>query len=732
MADERGIPAEVARAAWARYLDEGMTEGQRRFRESRAWFVAGVYWQPGDYDRAHMVREMVRMRDLGFTIVRYHSHMPAQTGPGEYDFTRTDDWFEAAAEAGLGVITGLPRDVQPETLERHGATVEEYAHGHLDTPGVLAALEATLAPFIERYRTHPALWCWHAFGEPRGGSEGLDAEYDRRRFPAWLEAEYGTVEALDAAWNMYPEKGRPIVESFEEVARLVDLGEPRPGQAEALVQAGPFGKRNYGANRDLLRYLADKGIVRARAVMATVRRLDPDHPVLTGSHQLFANQPYFRWDTPRWARAGDAFSTSIHLSWHFEPVGGEVDRPVCMQARMTRDYLKGGLTSAYETTGGAVQYSGGYGNAMTPGLMRRLLAAYLAAGNHALGFWTWNHRPGCWEVGEYGMTTLSGRIAAWTHEIGKAARGLRAYHEELWAADDETRVALLQNWDTDAVLLQEPEKVGLDAAPSRAFGGTKMQAVLARIGAARAFLNTHTPFVYLADDEVFEGLAAHYPALYVPHMRAASVELVEALRAYVEAGGRLVVDEEFAYLDPWGKMHPAGEGGPVEQLFGAWIDTRHDARTASVLLGDIEVEGFYGDLVPTEARVVARFDDGRPAISERRLGRGSAVLVAFDAARMCTRPGQGTVERLIARLVWDEARSGWDSDAPLAFRRRASKADHYWLLNDGPSRPAFLRVYDATYTCGRDLFDGAKVAVNGTMCVELPAESALWLRFERA
>ena len=73
-------------------------------------------------------------------------------------------------------------------------------------------------------------------------------------------------------------------------------------------------------------------------------------------------------------------TTSIHLSWHFESVAGEVDLPVYLQARATRDYFKAGFTSAFETTGGAVQFSGGYGNHMDVGLMRRL-CLHLAAGN---------------------------------------------------------------------------------------------------------------------------------------------------------------------------------------------------------------------------------------------------------------------------------------------------------------------------------------------------------------
>jgi beta-galactosidase len=296
----------------------------------------------------------------------------------------------------------------------------------------------------------------------------------------------------------------------------------------------------------------------------------------------------------------------------------------------------------------------------------------------------------------------------------------------------EPRAAILLNWDTDAILLQEPERHDLRDGPSPDFRGTKMQAVRARVGLARALINTRTPFAYLAESDLAAGLGPRYPALYAPHMRAVSRETIEALGRYARAGGRLIADVQFGFLDPWGKLHPAGEGGPVERVFGAWVDTQHDARTAGMALGTILIRGFWGDLVPTSARVIARFADGRPAITERQVGRGTAVLVAFDAARMCFEPGCEAVERLIASLVWGDARPSWESDAPMAFRLAAPKADHYFLLNDGPARPAFLKAYDHTYARGREVLDGGAVDVRGTIAVALPAESALWLRFEKA
>ncbi|MFP3938461.1 MAG: beta-galactosidase trimerization domain-containing protein, partial [Phycisphaerae bacterium] len=554
----------------------------------------------------------------------------------------------------------------------------------------------------------------------------LDNDYDRERFAEWLRRQYGSVEALDAAWNIYPEAGRLMVESFED-AWLV--AEP---DVDEKISGAHHAKYVYGAQRDKLRYIADKTIARSRALVSVIRKHDDEHPISVGSHQLFYNQAELAWDTAERARVADLHTTSIHLSWHFEQVAGEVDRPVYMQAKQTRDYFKGGWTSAYETTGGPVQYSGGYGVGMTAGLMRRMTLSYLAAGNVNIAFWTWNHRPGCWESGEYGMVSLSGRLTPWAKEAGKVASGMRRYHAELWEATAQPQVGLVQSWDTEAILTLEPQRHDLRDGPTPHSRGTATQAQRAYIGAARALINQHVPFEYVTTAELAEGIACVYPTLLVPHARALSVKTLEHLTEYVRKGGRLIADVQFAFLDCWGKCHRSGEGGPQERLFGAWVDAVHDARTSPMRLGDIDIQGFFGDLEVTDARVLARFDDGRAAITEHRLGRGSAVLVGLDAARMCHRPGCSRVEKLLANLAVGEVAPKWSCDAPMAFRLSAPGADHYFLLNDGPARPALLRTFDHQYSSGEDVLDQHPIDTEGTICIELPARSGIWARFEHA
>ncbi|MFW5818179.1 MAG: beta-galactosidase [Planctomycetota bacterium] len=698
---------------------------QRRMRQQRSSFVAVVYWQPGDYSVDVLRDEFKRMVELGYNAVRFHTADPEEIRPGRWDFRRPDEWFGAAEDAGIGVIWHVPW-IRPSRamLTRHGLTEDEFAMLWPDEESYRSAIAEHVTPLIERYRDHPATLAYGGPGEPAPASGNLDAEYDQLRFARWLEEKYGTIEALDAAWNLYPEKGKPIAESFDKAWEVL-----KGFDADPQISGVHRAKVNYGAGRDLLRYFADKMNARVCHLADHIRSIDDEHMVLLGSHQLHANQAQLRWHFPDWAAAGDVYISSIHPAWHFELAGGEIDRPVYMQAKLTNDYFKGGHTSAYETTGGAVQYSGGYPNAMSAGQMRRFMLSYLAAGNESIAFWTWNHRPGGWESGEYGMTTLSGKLTPWAVEGGQIARAIDRYKDEIWSADQEARVGIIEDWDTEAILCFEPERHDLQQGVGRFAKGTAMQASRARIGASRAMINAQVPFQYVTADEIRDGLGPVWPVLYAAHTRAMSDETIDALTEYVQRGGRLIADVQFGFQDCWGKVRPTGPGSRLEALFGAWVDVIHDTRTEPMQLGQASIEGFFGDVEATDARVLARFADGRAAITEQQIGKGAAVLIGFDAGRMCHTPGCGEIERLLAELVTVGAMPTWRCTAPMTFRLRAGKADHYFLLNDGSATPALLQVWDASYADGVDAVTGEPIDVSGTLAIDLPARSGRWIRF---
>jgi len=377
-----------------------------------------------------------------------------------------------------------------------------------------------------------------------------------------------------------------------------------------------------------------------------------------------------------------------------------------------------------------VQYSGGYGNAMTPGLMRRLTLNYLAAGNQGIAFWTWNHRNGGWEVGEYGLVSLDNQLTPWAIEAGKVSKAMKKYAAELWEANNRPKVGILQVWDTEAMLLMEPERHDLHDGDDEFANGTKMQAKKAQVGLARALMNHNISFEFVTAQEIMEGIALYYPVIYVPHARALSNELTAKLKEYVEKGGRLIADVQFGFIDQYGKLNPTGTEGEMNKIFGSYFSMIHDTRTNPLAVNEFEVKGFYGDIVNKSAIPVYTYQNGKPAITEYNNGRGMATLIGFDAAYMCYK-GNEKVEKLIADIVKQNDKPEWESNMPMTYRLYGEKYDHFFIINPGVAQNAILKIYDSIYKTGEYVLEGLPINTFGTISVNVEKESAVWLRFEK-
>lgn len=711
------------------YWNLSATRMQRRLREERACQFSTVYFGFGGYDTAHLVSEFRRMVDLGFNAVRFYTANPEEGSPGEFDFRRPDDWMDAAERAGIGVIFHTewfpPSDA---LLSRHGMDSSAYRAAYADDPGYLSVLKSHYGPLVHRYRGHRALAAWGTLGEPDPGDREIISAIDRGRFGDWLKDKYGSLEALDAAWNVYPETGRLIVDSFANAWQVL-----AGFHCAARISGVHRALFNYGAGRDRSEFLTEKTLDRGAAFLRVYREIDTEHPVLTGSHQLFCNQAAHRWDSSRWARLGDCFTTSIHLAWHFDLVEGEIDRPLYMQARQTRDWLKGGWTSCYETTGGPVQYSGGFGNSMSAGLMRRLILSYLAAGNLNFSFWVWNSRPGGWEAGEYGLTSLSGGLTPWAEEAGRLIKLATAYKSELWEIGHPPEVGILSSWDTDAILEMEPPRHDLAHGTGDLGAGTLHQQSRSRIGASRACINHQISFEYFTDRELLEGLGQRYPIVYAPHLRAISEAVFHALTSYVQGGGILIADVQFGFLDSHGKLRRTGPGSPHDKLFGAWFENIHDARTGGPAFRGQAIQGFFADISTGSADCLERFSTGNPAITRCRNGAGAALLIGMDPAREAWKPGNVSMESLIADLVRQHIPAEWSCSHPLTFRLRTNAADHYFLINDGPETKATLDLEAPAPAGILDVIEARHLeARKAAVDLLLPAGSGRWIRVNRA
>jgi beta-galactosidase len=429
---------------------------------------------------------------------------------------------------------------------------------------------------------------------------------------------------------------------------------------------------------------------------------------------------------------GGSFYPSIHLAWHFEEVDFELARPVYMQAQLATDWAKGIWTATWESTGGPQYFSGGKapfvpevrsqtaGFTVNAGTITQLMLSYLAAGFKGFGFWSWNPRTVGWEAGEFALTDRNCDVTPRAIRAGQIGKAARKYHRELWQAHKEPLVGVMVDWENEAMW------AAMAVAGRDKF---KSEPVHARIGVSRALINANVPWEYVTPANLLAGLGGRYRVIYLPACICIPAQMQQLLTDYVTDGGRVVLDMPGAYYDEFGQLLPTGPGSWFEKTFGAVLNEYTYARNIPQAIDGIPLEGFAAELTPTRAKTLATYADGRPAITQSHTGTGQAVIIGAQTALMCLRPGNTNIESLLIRYTLGSYQSPYACEGALAYRLAAPKADHYFLINDGPARSVNLDTRDYHYSALIDAVTGQSLSPGKP--VDLEAFGGRWLRFDK-
>ena len=696
---------------------------QRKFREL-APMPFGVVFLPWKGMTETQTREHFRlMKKLGFPNLKQTLPSPEWTQErimevaleeGIIPFWYADAGWEPVTPALLDKL-GIDRGLSKRGIREHPKMIA-YQTGVLRQQIKIDAGRAFLGEGEEaRFRHTP---------------DPFLREYDVPLFRAWLRKRYASPEELNAAWNLYEVGLQPgPFKTWEDVDRYTAAMAKEP---DTLRGYG----REYGRVTDVLRYKADGRAQTVRAMTREAHEQNPNAPTRTGGEMgLFLP---FAWraikmeELAETQREVGSFYPSIHFVWHYGEVHYEVARPIYMQVSFANDLFKGGWSGAWESTGGPQQMSGAKGwdypeQSTTPGFtvnagtITQLFLSYLAGGFKGAGVWAWNYRRAGFEAGEYALLDRNWKPSARAVRAGQIAKAAREWRDELWQGRKEPQVGVLLNWDNDAVW------AAISVRQRDHFRHYPMQA---RVGVSRALMNGNVPWEYVTVDDLRAGLGPRYKVIYLAGQLALTGELLKILTAYVEQGGRVVMDAPGGGLDQHGLVLPTAEGSAFERLFGAELsDLQYSNNVPRVLDGN-RLEGFVATLAPTRAKIAAKFQTGEPAVTEHRLGKGSAVLLAFDASFAAFRPGKTWMEQALRQYALGPLAPPYSCGEAIVYRLAAPEADHYFFINDGEAREASLRTPQYRYSGVSDPVTGESLTLGAPVALE--AYSGRWLRFSKA
>lgn len=721
-----------------RILDLTDSPMQRKLRKLAPMPVGAVFlpW-PGMTEETARA-EFRRMRETGFTCLK-------QTMPLLPEWPQ-ERILNLALDEGIypfWYAEGGWEDITPELLSRLGLDPEMDIDAAMDHPEMIAyqhgVIRKQIGEFCEARKPKPAPdpatmsreeirkraeRTPGVVGDVRGHDIHPDAV---PAFVEWLKDQYGDVETLKKAWNVEHvglDGALRNWETWEDVARGM----------ETDVHG-----RDYRNLRDKMRFRADTyNREYIRGAVERQHERNPLVPVRAGGEMglflPFASRGTDMEGIAREMIAGGSFYPSIHLTWHFEEIHFEVARAVYMQAAITSDWGKGIWNATWESSGGPSWFSGGKspfvpwaadktpGHTCHEGIQSILMLSWLAGGYRGFGLWTWNGRTAGWEAGEFMLLDRNNRITERARQAGAIGQAARRWRRELWNADKAPSVGVLQDWENEA-MWAAMSVTGRDKY--------KSDPIRARIGASRALINGNVPWEHVTARQLADGLGPRYQTLLVPAFIALSAGLLDNLIAFVEQGGRVVMDLPSAYLDDFGRVLSTAQGSRFEKLFGVELNEYMYARKVNTTfhLEGIELEGFTMRVTPTTAKVIAKYTDREDiGITENRLGKGTAVLLGAEACTLCALPGQEAMEALIRRLVLNGQQPGYACEEAIVYRLAAPQADHYFFVNEPNRKVSASLKLAAPAGSATDAVTGEAVDLQA---IALQPESARWIRVAR-
>ena len=141
--------------------------------------------------------------------------------------------------------------------------------------------QVSIEKLAERYAHNPHVTCWHISNEYGGECYCENCE---KAFRVWLKNKYGTIEAVNKAWNM--EFWGHTVYDWDEIILPNALGDGMENGTDTAFA---------GLSVDYRRFMSDSMLENYKMERDVVRRYNPDTIITTNLMGTYKFLDYFKW-----------------------------------------------------------------------------------------------------------------------------------------------------------------------------------------------------------------------------------------------------------------------------------------------------------------------------------------------------------------------------------------------------------------------------------------------------
>ncbi len=617
----------------------GITHGQQQ-----KWFndndltLTGVYYYPEHWNEDQWERDFIKMKELGFEFTHFAEFAWAQLEPeeGKYDFDWLDRAVALADKHGLKVVMCTSTATPPVWMSRKypeilvkqedGIVLDHGARQHASfaSPVYRELSYKMIDKLAKHYGKDSRIMGWQLDNEP-----AVQFDYNpaaEQAFREFLRNKYGNdISALNDAWGtaFWSE----VYADFNQITL--------PKTAQMFM--------NHHQILDYRRFAASQtnGFMDEQAKI--IKKHSKDQWVITNyipnydeGHIGGSPELDFQCYT-RYMVYGDNEGVGRR--------GYRVGNP--LRIAMANDFFRPfqGTYGVMELQPGQVNW-GSINPQPLPGAVRLWLWSVFAGGSDFVC--TYRYRQPLYGTEQYhygivgtdGITVTPGgyEFKQFIDEIADLRQ--RNIAREVKPAEYTNRqAAILFNHENSWSIERQKQNKTWDT-----FGHIdKYYKALKSFGAPVDFIDESKDFTA-------------YPFLIVPAYQLADEALVQRWIDYAENGGNLILTCRTAHKDRYGRL--------PERPFGSMIDnlTGNEMEFYDLLLpedpGKVVMNGneytwnTWGEvLIPgKESKVLATYKDefyeGKPAITTRRLGKGTVTYVGVDTH-------DGILEKDILKNVYE-------------------------------------------------------------------------------
>lgn len=586
--------------------------------------LTGAYYYPEHWEESQWERDLKQMHELGFEFTHFAEYAWAQLEPqeGVYDFSWLDRAVALAAKYDLKVVMCTSTATPPVWLSRkypeillksEDGTVQDHGarqHASFASPVYRKLAYRMIEELARHYGNDSRIIGWQLDNEP-----AVQFDYNQaaeEAFREFLKEKYHyNIQELNAAWGtaFWSE----VYSRFEEITL--------PKTAQMFMNHHQIlDYRRFAAKQtnDFLNEQCRLIKKYAKNQWVTTNYIpDYDKGHIGGSKDLdFVS--YTRYmvygDNEGIGRRGYRVGNPLRIA-----MANDFFRPV------------NGTYGVMELQPGQVNW-GSINPQPLPGAVRLWLWSVFAGGSDFICTYRYRQPLYGTEQYHYGIVGTDGvTVTPGGREYEQFMKEIRSLRKDYRPKEDKPETYLKRK----TAILWNPENYwSIDRQKQNATWNT-----FAHVDKYYRTLKSYAaPVDFISEEKDF----SQYPVMIVPAYQLADKELVARWKKYVEEGGNLVLTCRTAQKDRFGRLPETPFGSMIDELTGNHIEF-YDLLLSQDP-GQVKMDGkvytwnTWGEILQpgTSNEVWAtytnEFYEGKPAVTFRKLGKGSVTYIGVDSS----------------------------------------------------------------------------------------------------